>query len=69
MTWDFSTTIRAQRFLLWLSLVSAGLFFFAWAWMMGFFPPPSPSLSADQVVALYSEHIIRFRIGVVLALI
>jgi hypothetical protein len=69
MSLDFSTTLRAQRFLLWLSLISAGIFFFSWAWMMGFFPPPSPSLSADQVVALYSEHIIRFRIGVVLALI
>ena len=69
MSRDFSTTLRAQRFLLWLSLISAGIFFFSWAWMMGFFPPPSPSLSADQVVGLYSEHIVRFRIGVVLALI
>jgi hypothetical protein len=69
MSRDFSTTIRAQRFLLWLSLISAAIFFFSWAWMMGFFPPPSPSLPADQVVALYSQHIIRFRVGVVLALI
>ena len=69
MSPDFSTTIRAQRFLLWLSLISAAIFFFSWAWMMGFFPPPSPSLPADQVVALYTQHIIRFRVGVVLALI
>ena len=69
MSGDFTTTIRAQRFLLWLSLIAAAFFFFAWGWMMGFFPPPSPSLSADQVAALYSEHNTRFRLGVMVALI
>src|SRR5437868_10113800 len=69
MARDFSTTIKAQRFLLWFALICATVFFYSWGWLMGFFPPPSPSLTADQVVALYGEHNIQFRVGVFLALI
>jgi hypothetical protein len=63
------SNIRAQRLLIWLTLILASLFGFGWIALMGFFPPPSPALSADQVLHLYSEHNIRFRIGVILSLV
>jgi hypothetical protein len=69
MSGDFSTTIRAQRFMLWYAWIAGSVFFFAMVWLMEFFPPMTPSLSADEVVALYSAHNVKFKIGVVLALL
>jgi hypothetical protein len=62
-------SIRSQRVLIWISIVAAmvygaGLFF-----LMGFIPPPHADLSADQVLALYSEHNVRFLIGCIVTLI
>lgn len=69
MSNNYSVTIGAQRFMLWYSLIGSIIFFFCWGWMMGFFPPPSPSLPADQVVALYTTHHLRFMLGVAFAII
>jgi hypothetical protein len=65
----FSTTIRAQRFLLWLSSVAANVFFISWGWMMGFFPPPSPSLPVDAVIKLYTDNLVQFRVAAALAIL
>lgn len=59
----------SQRWMLWAGVVLASIYFFGYAFLMKFFPPPPPSLSAEDVVQLYAEHNTRFRIGVVLALI
>lgn len=58
-----------QRFLMWAGLVCAGLYFLGFVILMGFFPPPSPSLPAAEVVAHYTRDIVQFRIGVVVMII
>jgi len=40
--------------------------FIAFAIFMGFFPPPSPSLSAQDVAKIYSDHTTRIQIGVII---
>ncbi len=64
-----NASIGTQRLFVWLAIAGALLFAFAWIALMRFFPPPPADLPADQVAALYSAHNVRFRIGVILALI
>ena len=64
-----NASIGTQRFFIWLAIGGALLFAGAWIGLMGFFPPPPADLPADKVAALYSVHNIRFRVGVILALI
>ncbi len=64
-----NASIGAQRFMIWLSIVMTAVFGVAVMGMMRFLPAVPANLSADQVALLYSEHNVRFRIGVILALI
>lgn len=60
---------HAQLTLLGISLILASIYGYAFVSLMGFFPLPSPSLGADDVVRLYTDHNLRFRIGIALMLI
>ena len=64
-----NASIGAQRLFVWLAIAGALLFALAWIGFMGFFPPPPADLAPDQVALLYSAHNVRFKIGVILALI
>jgi hypothetical protein len=64
-----NASIGAQRFLIWLAIAGALLFGFAYIGLVRFFPPPPADLTADQVVALYTTHNVRLRIGVIVGLI
>ena len=58
----------AQRFMIWASIAAATLYGIGFWYLTDFIPPPSPTLSADQVVHLYADHNFKFRIGVVACL-
>lgn len=58
----------AQRLCAW-GAIAALVLFFAAIVISGFFPPPSPSLSQEQVVAHYQQHQYRILAGMVLMLI
>lgn len=62
-------SIRAQRILIWLSLIAAGIYGTSLFALMGFLPPPAADLDARQVLALYSAHNLQFRLGCALALV
>jgi hypothetical protein len=57
-----------------LACVCTGLVFFAlyliaFAGIAGFIPPPAPSLGADKIHALFHDHAILIRLGMVLGII
>jgi hypothetical protein len=58
---------NTQRILIWLTLILIVIYGVGYL-MLGFFPPPEPSLDAGQVQHLYAAHNTRFRIGIVLCL-
>jgi hypothetical protein len=55
--------IYGQRVLLWVGIVCAVLYGFAYVVLLEFLPPPAPLLDAESVVALYAHNNIQFRIG------
>ncbi len=58
---------KGERFGIWCGLI--GLFIFGPALMMaGFFPLPRPSLTPDEVVALYRDNTTGIRLAVVVSL-
>jgi hypothetical protein len=65
----YRASIGTQRFMMWLAIALTLVFAVAWVGLMGFFPPPRADLAADKVAELYTLHNVRFRIGVILALI
>jgi len=62
-------SVRSQRVLVWMTIVLGVIFAISYMGLMRFFPPPPADLPAEQVVPLYAEHNIRFRIGVIFGLI
>lgn len=62
-------SIRSQRVLIWISLIAATVYGSALYWLMGFLPVPRADLSQDQIIALYADNNIQFRIGCMIALI
>ena len=64
-----NASIGGQRFMIWLTIGLTAVFGLGVMGLMRFLPAIPANLSDDQVVQLYSEHNIRFRIGVVLAMI
>jgi hypothetical protein len=40
----------------------------SWAWLGGFLPPPAQNLSAEQVLAFYTDNNLRIRSGMMLTL-
>ena len=63
------TNATTQRILIWMTLIMIAIFGVGYAGMMGFCPPPEPSLGASEVVALYKTNNMEFRVGVVLCLL
>ncbi len=60
---------KSQKGMLWAGLVLAGMYSFGYAVLMGFYPPPAPTLNAAEVLSLYTASNMQFRIGVALMLI
>jgi hypothetical protein len=65
----FYASVTSQRVLVWMAIALAVIFGISYMGLIGFFPPPPADLPAEDVVALYSTHNIRFRIGVIFGLI
>lgn len=59
----------AQRFAIYAAIVTAVLYGIGFWYLTEFIPPPSPRLTAGQVVQLYAEQNFKFRLGVVVCLI
>jgi hypothetical protein len=55
-----------QRLCTWSGLAFVTLFFIGFAGLARFVPPPSPNDSAAQIAALFTEHAVRIRAGLVL---
>ena len=60
---------RSQRALLWVSIILANVYGYAFIMMMKFVPLPSPALDAEHVLAFYAAANLKFKLGVVLMLI
>lgn len=60
---------RSQRWILIAGIVLSGLYFFGYAGLMGFFPPPPPNTAAGDVAQIYQHDNMTFRAGVLLMLI
>ena len=60
--------ITFQKICAWSGPVCVLMFFAAWV-LAGFIPPLSPSLSVDQVVAHYQQHVTGIRIGMGIMLV
>lgn len=58
--------LKSQKVLVWMTLILATVFALAYAFLLDFFPPVKPTLSATEVLSLYTDRNLRFRIGVVL---
>lgn len=58
-----------QRFCAWAGLAFTVLFAIGFWPVAGFMPPPSPSLTAEQLSALFVEHATRIRIGLQLCMV
>lgn len=66
---DVLVSNKAQRALLWISLAMYGFFGLGLVVFMRFFPPPAPTLSMPEVVAVYTRNLPMFQTGVVMCLI
>lgn len=60
---------KSQKALIWAGVILSLIYFGGYALLMGFLPPPSPSMGAAEVARMYSQNILQFRIGVVLMVI
>lgn len=60
---------NAQRGLLLVGLTLSTIYALAYYFLLDFWPPPSPTLSAAEVVQLYAHSNAQFRVGVVLMII
>jgi hypothetical protein len=58
----------AQRLCVWCGPVMLALWVSAFTFLSGFIPPPSPSHSRAQLVAQFSDHTDRIRLGLVISL-
>ncbi len=57
--------LRAVRISVWIGLVGMfGLFATAWVYS-GFFLPPSPTMTADQIVSIYTENNVMLQLAFV----
>lgn len=55
---------HGQRVLVWVGSICAILYGLSYLFLLDFWPPPSPLMSADDVVALYADSNTKFRFGV-----
>lgn len=54
-----------QRLCAWTGPVFMVVFFIGWVPLAGWLPPPSPAMSAEQVVAMYRDNLLGIRLGMV----
>ncbi|MUL65938.1 hypothetical protein BOO86_15790 [Mycobacterium sp. CBMA 234] len=60
---------KIQLACVWSAPVFIVLYAIAFVGISGFLPPPSPSLSAEQIASFFAEHRMAIRIGQVLSLV
>lgn len=60
---------RTQRVCLWMAPLAMGLFVLGFAIIGGLIPPPSPSMTASQVVAFYNENVNGKRLGLAITMV
>ncbi|NIB38833.1 hypothetical protein HBA55_04505 [Pseudomaricurvus alkylphenolicus] len=60
---------RFQLISCWCGLGFFVLFFFGLLPMMGFFPPPSPMMSGEELLAKYTENILLIKVGIIVCII
>ncbi|HAD08622.1 MAG TPA: hypothetical protein DCF62_04000 [Porticoccaceae bacterium] len=61
--------IRSQLLCAWCGVVFLVLFTIGWVLLARFLPPPSPSLGAEEVAAIYQQNTGAIRFGLMLAMI
>lgn len=59
---------RVQRVLVWSGPAMLLLWIAAFVFIAGFFPPSSPSASADQIVELYADNTGMIKLGMVISM-
>jgi hypothetical protein len=59
---------RVQRVLVWSGPAMLLLWIAAFVFIAGFFPPSSPSATADQIVDLYADHTGMIKLGMVISM-
>jgi hypothetical protein len=59
----------SQRALLWIFMGFSAIYTFSFVYLLDFWPPTSPTLTAAQVLALYTQHNLQFRCGVAVMMI
>lgn len=62
-------SVRSQRVLVWMAIALGVVFAISYMGLMRFFPPPPANLLPGEVVPLYAENNVRFRIGVIFGMI
>ena len=65
---DTKEAIKLQRWLIVITIILANLYAAAFI-MMGLLPVPSPSLALEQVIEIYAENNLQFRIGVCIMIV
>jgi len=60
---------KSQRALLWIAIAFSQIYTWSFVYLLDFWPPVSPTLTAAQVLALYSQHNMQFRSGIALMMI
>ena len=66
---DAAGKSKIQIFSLWCGIGYVVTILLGWAGFAGFLPPPSPSLDANQVAAIYRGNLTGIRVGMILILI
>jgi hypothetical protein len=60
--------IGAQRLCIWCGPVMVVLWVLAFVFLSKFIPPPAPSKTPEQIVAMFATHTNRIRLGLVISL-
>ena len=60
---------KSQRALIWTFVALSQVYTWSYVYLVGFWPPPSPALDATQVLQMYAQHNMQFRVGVVLMML
>lgn len=61
-------TATGQRLCAWSGIVFIAVFFTGFAVVAGFIPPPSPNMTGDELIQLFSDDQTRIRIGMIVSI-
>jgi hypothetical protein len=61
-------SVQTQRWCAWCGPAIIAVFFVGFAGVARFMPPPSPTLSPDEVAAIFREHPDRIRVGLLMGM-